>query len=168
MTADISIRVAHPDDAEAVTAVLQDGYPGPMASAYDAAILERALPAMTLANPALLASGTYHVAEVEGQVVGCGGWTFERPATGEIEPSVAHLRHFGTRARWAGRGIGRRLYERCEAEARAAGVTMFECYSSLNAELFYTALGFERIAPIDVAMSNGAVLPSVQMMRRLD
>lgn len=167
MASGILIRVATPDDAGAVTAVLQDSYPQLMAAAYDAATLDSAMPAMAVANPALLASGTYHIAEADGQVVGCGGWSFERPGTAEVEPGVAHIRHFGARPEWAGHGIGRRLYERCEAEARAAGARVFECYSSLNAEPFYASLGFEKIARIDVPMRNGATLPSVHMRRAL-
>lgn len=167
MPAGLSIRVATPEDAEAVTAVLQDSFPQLLAAAYQADILDSAMPAMAVANPTLLACGTYHLAEAEGEVVGCGGWTFEKPGTAEVEPGLAHLRHFGTRAGWAGLGIGRRIYERCEAEARAADVKAFECYSTLNAEPFYASLGFERVSRIEVAMRNGAALPSILMRRRL-
>jgi hypothetical protein len=40
---------------------------------------------MTKANPKLLASGTFYVAQsLHGEIVGCGGWTREQPGTGEV------------------------------------------------------------------------------------
>ena len=44
---------------------------------------------------------------------------------------------------WTGRGIGRLLYRHCERAARERGARRFEVFSSLNAERFYRALGFE-------------------------
>ena len=50
-------------------------------------------------------------------------------------------------------------------DARTAGVDCFECYSSLNAEGFYAALGFELIQPLDVQMGPDLRMP-VMLMRR--
>ncbi|MET0605250.1 MAG: GNAT family N-acetyltransferase [Beijerinckiaceae bacterium] len=164
----ISLRVTTTDDAASVSAVLAASYPALLASAYDPDVLGRALPLMTKANPKLLASGTYYLAEaVAGVAVGCGGWTRERPGSGEIENGLGHIRHFGVRPDWSGRGVGRTLLERCIREARAAGVAEFEAYSTLNGEPFYAALGFEPIGRFDVAMGPGASLPSVIMRRAL-
>src|SRR4051794_2668660 len=123
---------------------------------------------MVRPNPALLASGTYHMAETDdGAVVGCGGWTRERPGTRDMQPSLAHIRHFATRAERAGRGVGRAIYCRREAQAFAAGVTSFECYASLNAEGFYAALGFAVVGRFDVPLGESLLLPSVVMRRSL-
>jgi GNAT superfamily N-acetyltransferase len=52
-----------------------------------------------------------------------------------------------------GRGIGRRLYERCEQEARTAGMIALEIEADPNAEAFYARMGartVERVpAPMD-------------------
>ena len=61
----LSIRVATPEDREAVTRLLQRSYPALMAGSYEPAVLAAALPLMTQANPALLASGTFVVAVAE-------------------------------------------------------------------------------------------------------
>jgi len=159
------VRVAHPGDADAVAAVLRDSYPRLMAGAYDPALLARALPLMTRPHPRLLASGTYYLCEARGEAIGCGGWSFEPPGSGEREPGIAHIRHFATRSGWAGRGVGRALYRRCEADARVAGVGELQCFSSLNGESFYAALGFDRVAAIDVTMAPGLDLPSIHMRR---
>ncbi len=162
----ISVRAATPADAAGVAAVLEASYPRLMAAAYAPELLARALPLMVRPNPALLASGTYYVAEMDyGAVVGCGGWTRERPGCREVEPGLAHIRHFATRAESAGRGVGRAIYRRCEAQALAAGITVFECYASLNAERFYAALGFAAVGRFDVPLGGSLLLPSVVMRR---
>jgi len=136
-----------------------------MADAYDPALLARALPLMTRAQPGLVGSGNYHVAEAGGQVVGCGGWSHEKPDAAETEPGIGHIRHFAVSRDWIGRGIGRAIYARCETQARAKGVRVFECYSSLNGEAFYRALGFSRVAAIEVEMEPGLAFPSIHMTR---
>lgn len=163
----ISIRPAVLADAEAVTAVLAASYPVSMAGHYDAQLLAALLPLITVANPRLLASGRYYVAEsADGAVVGCGGWSHERPGSGELEPGLGHVRHFGTHPDWTGRGVGRALFARCLADAAAEGVTRFACYSNLNAEGFYRALGFEPVRPIAVPIAAGLPMPALLMYRQ--
>ncbi len=75
-----SIRVARPADSDAVTALHIASYSRVLAASYDSDLLGRTLSQMTRANPTLLMSGTYYVAEREpGNLVGCGGWTTARP-----------------------------------------------------------------------------------------
>lgn len=163
-----TIRPTRPDDKAVVEAILNASYPTLMAGAYDAGLLARALPRITRANPALLASGTYFVAECRGEPVGCGGWSCERPGTGMVEIDLGHVRHFATLPDFLGRGVGRALYGRCASQAWSAGVRRLECYSSLNGEPFYAALGFARLGPIDVAMGPDVIFPSILMTRRID
>jgi ribosomal protein S18 acetylase RimI-like enzyme len=134
-----SIRPVTEDDAGAVSELLSASYPALLAGGYDPDLLARALPLMTRANPALLRSGTYHLAVTEdGHVVGCGGWTVQRPGAPDepVDPALGHIRHFGTHPDWKRRGIARALMDRCVAEARATDVERFECYSTLVAERF--------------------------------
>ena len=136
-----------------------------MRPAYDAKLLEQVLPRMTVAQPGLLLSGSYYVAETsDGTIVGCGGWTKERPGTNEIKADVGHIRHFGVHPDWTRCGVGKALYARCKLDARDAGLSQFECYSSLNGEAFYSALGFRRLAQIDLDMFDGLRFPSVHMV----
>jgi N-acetylglutamate synthase-like GNAT family acetyltransferase len=120
---DYEVRVATPEDAEAVGGLLRASYPKLMASSYDEEVLAPALQLMTKANPSLLGSGTYYLAELStGLLVGCGGWTLERPGTGTVEPRVGHVRHFAVHPDWTRRGIGRAIFSSCERAARSAGV----------------------------------------------
>ncbi|MEA3032323.1 MAG: hypothetical protein QOH86_339 [Sphingomonadales bacterium] len=164
----LRLRVATPADSEAVAAILLPSYSLLMAEAYPAALMARTLPSITRANPELLASGRYYLVEAEtGEPAGCGGWSAHPPGSSEPDPRRAHIRHFATHPDWIRRGVGRMLYARCEADARAAGFTRFECWASLDGEVFYAALGFLRLERIETAMPGGVRLPAVRMERAL-
>ena len=160
-----TLRVARQDDAEPVTAVLASAYPGLMAPDYDTAVLAAVLPAMTVANPGLLASGTYYVQETPGGlIVSCGGWTHEEPGTRRIGSGIAHVRHFGTHVDWIRKGLGTGIFERCKQDAAAARVHTFRCFSSLGAEPFYASLGFHPVERFDLAIGGTLKLPTVAMV----
>lgn len=160
------LRIATPADAEAVSAVLGPSYAELMASAYPAELLARTLPLITRANPVLLGSGRYYLVEAEtGEPAGCGGWSAHPPGASEPDPRRGHIRHFATHPAWVRRGVGGMLYERCQADAREAGFTRFECWASLNGEGFYAALGFRRLERIETSMPGGVRFPAMRMER---
>ena len=160
-------RVARPEDHAAVSDLLSRSYPVLMAPAYPADLLAQALPVMTRANPALLASGRYAVIEgAEGILAGCGGWSRERPGSGEVTPGLAHIRHFAIDPAYLRRGLGRRLYDWCAHAARGEDMTAFECHSSLNAEPFYHAIGFARVGTLNIDFGPCA-LPAIVMTRKI-
>jgi len=163
----IAIRIAEPDDHEAISALFAASYGTLMGGAYEPATLEAALPLITRANPLLLASGSFFVAQAGDAMVGCGGWTRVRPGRGDVEPGLGHVRHFATHPSHTGLGIGRALYRACESQALAAGVGRFECYASLNAEGFYAALGFATVKRITVPVSHSVRVPAVHMTRAI-
>ncbi len=157
-----------PDDSVSVEALLNASYPTLMASTYKPAVLAPVLELITKANKSLLESGTYYLAEAhDGSIIGCGGWTLEKPpGSNDIMRSTGHLRHFATHPDWIRRGIGRTIYRQCEAEARAANVQNLEVYASLNGEAFYAAMGFERIRTIAVPIGPTS-FPGVLMRRAI-
>lgn len=161
------LRTARPEDQAMVSELLGLSYAALMADAYPADLLEAALPLITRANPALLASGRYAViADETGRLIACGGWSQERPGTGEVIAGLAHIRHFAVHPDAVRRGLGRRLYEWCEDAARGARMTEFECHASLNAESFYRALGFTRSGEMCLRLKAGVALPAIVMTRR--
>jgi GNAT superfamily N-acetyltransferase len=165
--ADEILRVARPEDHAAVSGLLSRSYWILMAPAYPADLLALALPVITKASPALLASGRYAVIETrDGRLVGCGGWSRERPGSGEVTPGLAHIRHFAIDPAWFRRGLGRRLYDWCEETARAEGMKAFECHSSRNAEPFYQALGFARRGTFHIDLGV-CTIPAILMTRKI-
>jgi len=131
-------------------------------------MLRSALPHMITANPKLLASGTYYVAEAEqGNLVGCGGWTVARPGSGEIVEGEGHIRHFATHPNLVRRGVGANLLARCFSTARHHSIRKLYCFSTLGAERFYEAFGFKRIGPIEVPMGQSLMFPAILMTANL-
>jgi len=166
MAGALAVRPTGPDDADAVGLLLRATYPVHFAEAYRPDLLTAALPLMTQPNPRLLASGTFYVAVLQaGDLVGCGGWTFERPGGGEPSEGLGHVRHFATHPQWSRRGIGRAILARCFRDARARGLTRLECYSSLVAEEFYRAMGFTAIRRIDIELNDQVTFPAIVMRR---
>ncbi|HTI81328.1 MAG TPA: GNAT family N-acetyltransferase [Acetobacteraceae bacterium] len=162
------IRVARVADFDATGALLAASYSSLLAVRYDHHLLRRALPHITRANPALLASGTYYVAEIEpGKLVGCGGWTTANPENGEIIDGEAHIRHFATHPGWVRQGVGTSLLSRCFRDARSLSIHHLHCFSTLNAERFYRASGFETVKGIDIPVEPGLTLPGFLMGREL-
>ena len=157
------IRCAEPGDAAAVEAVLLSSFPSLLAGSYDPETLAQALPLITRPNPQLLGCGTYYLAELDGEPVGCGGWSRQAPGRTTTEPGIAHVRHFAAAGQHSRKGIGRAIFRRCEADARAAGIRTLICYASLNAEPFYASLGFRRVELIHVPIGKQVTFPSVHM-----
>jgi GNAT superfamily N-acetyltransferase len=158
------LRIATPDDAEAINVLLTVSYPVLLAEVYDPVTLAVALPRMTVAQPRLLASGTYYVVErTEGGLAGCGGWSHEAPGSATIEDGVAHLRHFATHPGCLRQGIGRSILARCAQAAGRQGVSRFCVFSTLSAEPFYASAGLRRVKLVDVSMGPGAMVPAVAM-----
>lgn len=162
-----TLHIASEADAADIQALLQTCYPPLMAEAYPPEILLAALPLMTLANPTLLASGRYHLArDATGRLLGAGGWSPEDPASKEVVPELGHIRHFAVLPEATGQGIGRALFDQCLRQSQQAGITAFNCYSSLNAEGFYAALGFADQGPVSVPMGKAGFFPALLMHRR--
>jgi GNAT superfamily N-acetyltransferase len=161
----IVVRTAIPNDRELLSQLIASSYGGLARAPYDPGALAAALPSMSRANPKLLASGTYYVAEIDGTAAGCGGWTMEKPGSDEIVAGVGHIRHFATHPAHLRKGIGRLLLDVCLTEAREAGIRTMMCQSTLPAEPFYAAAGFRRIGLIEIEMGPGVRLPAVAMQR---
>ena len=161
MAETIAIRPAVPGDLAALDALFARAYPKLLKADYPPSVLVTALPLISRAQPALLRTGTFHVAETaDGALVGAGGWTARGGTVGDV-------RHVVTDDRYQRRGIGRAILERVFEQAGAAGLTLLDCKSTHTAVPFYSALGFETVAPISVELRPGIHFPAIRMERRL-
>ena len=158
---DIAVRLAVPGDLAAVDALFARAYPRLLKADYPPSLQVMALPRLARAQPQLLASGRYFVAEWEGRIVGAGGYSMRAGGT------FAHVRHVVTDDRLTRRGIGRALLGRVFLEARAAGCGGLHCLATRSAEPFYAALGFRRIRATSVALAPGIDFPVIEMQRGL-
>ena len=163
----ITIRVARPSDLAAVDALLSSSYPALARADYPPSVIVTAFPILSRANPSLLASGTYHVAEgSNGRLLGAGGWTRSSPQGGR-RPGVGHVRHVATHKAWVRQGIAAGVMTRVFEQARGAGMRALDCLSTRTAVPFYASLGFAEMGPVEVSLRPGIVFPAVRMIRRL-
>ena len=165
MRDDHAVRTAGPGDRDAIETLLEASYYALFKSGYDQATLDAALPIITRANPALLSSGRFYMTEAGTFATGCGGWSVERPGTGEIESGLGHIRHFAVHPDWLRRGIGRAILQRSVDEARRIGLARLECNSSLVAVDFYAAHGFQDAGPNVTDLGGHLFLPGRLMLR---
>lgn len=166
-SSDVIIRRATPSDHDALNSLIGAAYATLDDGRYDREALAAAMPLMSRPNPQLLACGTYFVAELDGEPAACGGWTREKPGTGEVEEGVAHIRHFAADPRFARRGAASALLRHCLGQAHAAKIERMMSQSTLLAEPFYASAGFRRLKIVEAEMGEGVALPVVLMERAL-
>ncbi|MGH1330900.1 MAG: GNAT family N-acetyltransferase [Paracoccaceae bacterium] len=159
-----SIRTARPHDFDAVDRLLSRAYPALLRADYDRETLADILPLIARANPRLLASGTYYVAEGPGgALVGAGGWSWVGPQGGVGPADMAHIRHVVTHQDHTRLGIGRALMRHAMGAAKGAGARILHCQSTLTAAPFYRALGFDHIADIELHLCPGVSFGAVHL-----
>lgn len=157
----VVLRTATPADVEALLTLIPASVRGLSRGDYSDEQIEAALGTAFGVDSQLIRDGTYFVAEVDGEIVGCGGWSRRRTLFGGdrqpgrestlLDPAhePAKIRAFFVHPAHARRGIGRALLARCEEEARAAGFQAAEMMATLPGVRLYRALGYsptERVA----------------------
>jgi GNAT superfamily N-acetyltransferase len=159
----VLIRVAEGNDLKNIGALISRSYSALMRLAYEPDVFEAALPAISQAKPELVALGTFYVAELSGDIIGCGGWTWSPPGKGRQVKGLVHARHFAVDPEHTGRGVGRAIFGRCAEDARAAGALWIQALSSLNAAEFYRKLGLSPLQPVSVALGDSTDFPLILM-----
>lgn len=126
----------------------------------------------------LIDDGTYYVAEIGGEMAGCGGWSRRRTLYGAdvttgrddslLDPAVdaARIRAMYTHPKHARKGIARSILAMSEAAARAEGFTRMEFVSTLAGVPLYVACGYEMGERFSDA-TGGVPVPLVRMAKTL-
>jgi len=156
----LTIRPSTQADIAAIDALLARSYPRLLKRDYPPSVLVTALPLISRAQPGLITSGTYFVAEDQYDIVAAGGWTGNRNGSASIRHVVTDHRHLR-------RGYATRLFEHIFDTARAAGVTILDCMSTRTAEPFYRSVGFEMLGPIELELRPGITFPAIRMQLQL-
>lgn len=169
------LRVAEPEDADAIDELMKASTRDLFPMTYDAAQTEASIRYIASVDRTLLADGTYFVFEVGDALVACGGWSRrdklytgageDASAARLLDPATepARIRAMFTRADWTRRGLGRRILEACEAAAKAEGFQRLALMATLPGLPLYTAYGFTAIEPAEVRMPDGTTVASVGM-----
>ena len=163
----ITIRTATRSDIADIDALLARSYPRLLKPDYLPSVLVTAIPRISRAQPALVASGTYYVVLEDDRIVGAGGWTAARPGSGRGGRGRANVRHVVTDDRRVRRGIGRALMTHVFETAQEAGMTWMHCLSTRTAVPFYAAMGFAVIGETTISLGPGVDFPAVEVHRDL-
>jgi N-acetylglutamate synthase-like GNAT family acetyltransferase len=150
-----AIRAARVSDISALSALITLSARGLSREDYSEEQIEAAVASIYGVDSELISDGTYFVAESGNELIGCGGWSRRKTLfggdqsdsrkAGVLDPTqdAAKIRGFFVHPKWARRGVGRALLERCEREARAAGFCSLELMSTLPGLSFYRTMGFK-------------------------
>jgi N-acetylglutamate synthase-like GNAT family acetyltransferase len=155
-----SLRLAVHADVPALTSLIDRSARGLSRDCYSDEQIDALMIHVFGVDTELIRDGTFWVAEADGGIIGCGGWSRrrtlfggDRAATrqnGRLDPAhdAAKIRAFFVDPAWARRGVGRALLARCEAAARAAGFQAGELMATLPGQKLYAALGYQARAAI--------------------
>jgi GNAT superfamily N-acetyltransferase len=157
------IRAATSDDLADLDRLMARAYPALLKHDYKPSTLVSALPLITRAQPALLISGRYFVAEIDDTIVAAGGWSFATPGGQPGARGVGHVRHVVCSPDRTRQGVGRALMSNVMLHAKGSGVGRLECLSTRTAAPFYAALGFEDLGPVDLPLAPAIMFPCVAM-----
>jgi GNAT superfamily N-acetyltransferase len=167
-------RFATLKDAEALITLQEDCTHKLGGEFYNGSQIDSFLREIGTLDLNLIHHRTYYVVEQEGEIVGSGGWS-DRPAPFEKfhcnvgspdrQPRImaVFVRPGHTR-----RGIGRAVIAQAEDEIRQRGYNRVELTAMLSGVCFYSSLGYRITGNATVELSNGVLLPTVEMVKDLD
>lgn len=127
----------------------------------------------------LIIDGTYFVAESNGELIGCGGWSKRKTLFGGdqyatrdasyLDPNTeaAKIRAFFVHPRYARQGIARAILDACETEAKAGGFQALELMSTLPGIKLYRSCGYEGHDRVELEVGGGLTIELVPMRKEL-
>src|ERR1700678_581087 len=135
MSPELSLRLALPGDAPAISALIERSVHGLQAGVYTRSQRENAIGHVLLVDHGLIADRTYFVLEApDGRLAGAGGWSDRTALHGgqihgdtgaRIDPDrePARISAYLVDPDFARQGVGSTILKACEAAARAACFT---------------------------------------------
>jgi GNAT superfamily N-acetyltransferase len=151
---DYSIRKASLADRSQLQRLIAESARGLSREHYNDTQIEAAIATVFGVDTDLIDDGTYFVAESDGQLIGCGGWSRRRTLfggdqyasrdTSYLDPvsEPAKIRAFFVHPDHARKGVARAILERCETEAVAHGFRAMELMATLPGVKFYQSCGY--------------------------
>jgi GNAT superfamily N-acetyltransferase len=179
MQSGVTIRLATLGDVEQLESLIAESVRVLQAPEYTTEQREGALGSVFGVDRQLIRDGTYFVVELNGYIVGCGGWSRRRTMFGSdqhseredalLDPATdaARIRAFFVRPGYERRGIGSAIMRASEDAAAAEGFTRLELRSTLTGIPLYRVHGFVEAEKAEIPLPSGGTLPTVQMFKVL-
>jgi len=173
----VVFRRATEADVPALHALIEASVRGLQASDYTPAEIEGALWHALGLDSQLVRDGTYFIAEVDGEMVASGGWSYRATLCGSdgmtgrepagLNPTTdaAKIRAIFVHPAWARQGLGSLMLAHCEEQAREAGFTRLEMGSTLTGAPLYRLRGYVERERIAIPLPNGEALPVIRMTK---
>lgn len=128
----------------------------------------------------LVIDGTYFVVEADGEVAGCGGWSWRSTLYGgdssvvsreprALDPATepARIRAMYTHPDFVRQGIGRLVLNLCEKAALDAGFSSATMMATMAGVPLYEACGYVAVEPMHEAKIDGVTVPLIRMEKHL-
>lgn len=176
---DFVIRKASLDDRAAIEQLIIESARRLSRDDYSSEQIEAAIKTVFGVDTNLILDGTYFVAESEGALLGCGGWSKRRTLFGgdkyaardssELDPNseAAKIRAFFIHPNHSRQGIARAILATCENEAKACGFRSLELMATLPGLKFYRACGYEGNDRVACDLGDGVSIEFVPMKKEL-
>jgi GNAT superfamily N-acetyltransferase len=175
----LELRLATPGDIPELQALIEVSVRVLSSGIYTPAQTDAALIHMFGVDSQLITDETYYVIVNDATLVAAGGWSArqtlyggdqaKRIADSMLDPAImpARIRAFFVHPDWTRKGLARKIFEECEAAARAREFRAFELVATLPGEPLYRALGFVPLEPISIPLTNNLTLPCLRMHRSI-
>ena len=169
------LRLATAADREAISALMKASTRDLFPAFYDHRQTASSVEYIAHIDPVLIDDRTYYVAEVDGDLVACGGWSrrdklFSGTSEQEgrdrlLDPAseAARIRAMFVRGDWARRGLGTRILEACQSAARAEGFTRLSLMATLPGFPLYRRFGFHETGREVLTLPDGVCVEAVSM-----
>lgn len=174
------LRKAKFEDQSEIAALIAESVRGLSGADYNENQIELSIKTVFGVDTDLIADETYFVAESEGKIVGCGGWSkrktlygasiYEQSRDSEIlnpEFDAAKIRAFFIHPKFARKGIGTAILQACETEAKAHGFRVAEMMSTLPGVKLYAVRGYAGNERVSIPIGEDEEIICVKMRKNL-
>jgi len=169
------LRLATLEDAAAIDALMKASIRDLFPNFYNAKQTEASIRHVGVVDRILIEDGTYFVAEADGELVACGGWSRrdklysgsgEGPSDARLlDPASepARVRAMFVRADWTRRGLGIRILDACQEAARTEGFRTLALMATLPGVPLYERFGFRVLEWVDIPLPGGLTMGGASM-----
>jgi GNAT superfamily N-acetyltransferase len=173
----LEIRLATLADRDAIQQLINESSRKLATDDYTHEQVEIALRAVLGVDSRLIEDGTYFLAVTDGKIVGCGGWSCRKTMFGgdriperdntKLDPAVdaAKIRALYVLPRHAREGIGTKILEHCESEARRHGFHRLELGATLPGHKLFRTCGFVSGEAFEYECEPGTSLTIIPMSK---